>query len=120
MSFSPSVERASFEAIRAERRYRAVDPDNRLVARGLEREWEERLSALEAAKVELSRREEARPRGRGVFGRARKDVLGGAKGGILGAAFGGEANRDAPARGVVDECSRALGLFGAVCGDDGH
>jgi hypothetical protein len=56
------VERASYEASRAERRYRAVDPDNRLVARGLEREWEERLSALEAAKAELSRREEARPR----------------------------------------------------------
>ena len=55
------VERASYEASRAERRYRAVDPDNRLVARGLEREWEERLSALEAAKAELSRREEARP-----------------------------------------------------------
>ena len=56
------VERASYEASRAERRYRAVDPDNRLVARGLEREWEERLGALEAAKAELSRREEARPR----------------------------------------------------------
>ncbi len=55
------VERATYEATRAERRYRAVDPDNRLVARGLEREWEERLSALEAAKAELSRREEARP-----------------------------------------------------------
>ncbi len=35
------VEQASYEASRAERRYRAVDPDNRLVARGLEREWEE-------------------------------------------------------------------------------
>ena len=56
------VERASYEASRAERRYRAIDPDNRLVARGLEREWEERLSALEAAKAELSRREETRPR----------------------------------------------------------
>jgi DNA invertase Pin-like site-specific DNA recombinase len=55
------VERASYEASRAERRYRAVDPDNRLVARGLEREWEERLSALEVAKAELSRREQARP-----------------------------------------------------------
>ncbi|HME20977.1 MAG TPA: hypothetical protein VKI44_06390 [Acetobacteraceae bacterium] len=31
-----AVERASYEAQRAERRYRAVDPDNRLVARGLE------------------------------------------------------------------------------------
>jgi hypothetical protein len=33
------VERASYEASRAERRYMAVDPDNRLVARGLERDW---------------------------------------------------------------------------------
>jgi DNA invertase Pin-like site-specific DNA recombinase len=56
------VERASYEASRAERRYRAVDPDNRLVARGLEREWEESLNALEAARAELARREEERPR----------------------------------------------------------
>src|SRR5215467_4908796 len=50
------VERANYEAQRAERRYRAVDPDNRLVARGLERDWEERLRALETAKLELERR----------------------------------------------------------------
>jgi len=56
------VERAEFEASRAERRYRVVDPDNRLVARGLEREWEEKLTALEAAKVEFARREQQRPR----------------------------------------------------------
>jgi DNA invertase Pin-like site-specific DNA recombinase len=56
------VERAGYEAARAERRYRAVDPDNRLVARGLEREWDERLRALEAAKTELARRECERPR----------------------------------------------------------
>jgi DNA invertase Pin-like site-specific DNA recombinase len=56
------VERASYEASRAERRYRAVDPDNRLVARGLEREWEEGLGALEAARSELARRERERPR----------------------------------------------------------
>jgi hypothetical protein len=56
------VERAHYEAQRAERRHRAVDPDNRLVARGLEREWEERLRALDAAKAELERRERERPR----------------------------------------------------------
>lgn len=56
------VERASFEASRAERRYRTVDPDNRLVARGLERDWEEKLAALETAKAELARREQQRPR----------------------------------------------------------
>ena len=49
-------------ATRAERRYRAVDPDNRLVARGLEREWEQSLSALETAMAELARRERQRPR----------------------------------------------------------
>jgi hypothetical protein len=56
------VERASYAASLAERRYRAVDPDNRLVARGLERAWEESLGALETAKAELARREAERPR----------------------------------------------------------
>ena len=56
------VERASYQAQRAERRYRAVDPDNRLVARGLEREWEGSLRTLEAAKAELARRQQERPR----------------------------------------------------------
>jgi hypothetical protein len=57
-----AVERASYEAQRAERRYRAVDPENRLVARGLEREWEESLKALEAAKADLARHESERRR----------------------------------------------------------
>ena len=55
------VDRATFAVNRAERRYRAVDPDNRLVARSLEREWEEGLRALEAAKIELAHRERQRP-----------------------------------------------------------
>jgi DNA invertase Pin-like site-specific DNA recombinase len=66
------VERASYEAQRAERRYRAVDPDNRLVARGLEREWEERLRALEVARTELERRERQQPR---VISQAERDRL---------------------------------------------
>src|SRR6202162_2456519 len=49
------VERASYAASLAERRYRAVDPDNRLAARGLERAWEESLTSLETAKAELAR-----------------------------------------------------------------
>ena len=56
------VERAQYAANLAERRYRAVDPDNRLVARGLERAWEESLTALDTAKAELARREHERPR----------------------------------------------------------
>ena len=56
------VERAGYAASKAERRYRAVDPDNRLVARGLEADWEQALSEFAAAKAELARRETARPR----------------------------------------------------------
>jgi DNA invertase Pin-like site-specific DNA recombinase len=57
-----AAERAGYEAQRAERRYRAVDAENRLVARGLESEWEQRLRELEQAKAELARRERERPR----------------------------------------------------------
>jgi DNA invertase Pin-like site-specific DNA recombinase len=39
------LERARYEAEDAERRYRAVDPENRLVARSLEQRWEETLRA---------------------------------------------------------------------------
>lgn len=55
------VERARYGAQRAERRYRAVEPENRLVARTLEAEWEHRLTELAAAEAELSRRERERP-----------------------------------------------------------
>jgi DNA invertase Pin-like site-specific DNA recombinase len=40
------LEQAEYEARRAERRYKAVDPDNRVVARTLESEWEARLQDL--------------------------------------------------------------------------
>jgi predicted DNA-binding transcriptional regulator AlpA len=55
------VERARYEAQRAERRYRAVEPENRLVARGLESEWENRLRDLATAESELRRREQQHP-----------------------------------------------------------
>jgi hypothetical protein len=41
-----------------------VDPENRLVARGLEAEWEQSLRQLEAARAELTRREHQWPRAR--------------------------------------------------------
>ncbi len=44
------IERVQYEADLARRRYRAVDPDNRLVARSLEREWNEKL--LEVDRME--------------------------------------------------------------------
>ena len=41
------LERAQYEADLARRRYMAVDPDNRLVARSLERDWNEKLTEAE-------------------------------------------------------------------------
>ena len=65
------LERARYEAEDAERRYRAVDPENRLVARSLEQRWEETLRAerqvrddydrfLREQPPQLSREERAR------------------------------------------------------------
>ncbi|PTL78642.1 recombinase family protein, partial [Vitiosangium sp. GDMCC 1.1324] len=65
------LERARYEAQLAERRYKAVDPDNRVVARTLEREWNEKLGEMEALerehqqvlrheKVELTSQDRAR------------------------------------------------------------
>ena len=70
------VERAKYAASLAERRYLAVDPDNRLVARGLERTWEQSLAELEAAKRELAHREQERPRVLSSEERARLGALG--------------------------------------------
>jgi hypothetical protein len=56
------AEQARYHAARAERRYRAVDPENRLVARGLETEWEHALRELAGAEAELARRNAARPK----------------------------------------------------------
>lgn len=56
------AEHARYEAQRAERRYRAVDPENRLVARGLETAWEKSLRDLRVAESELASREQHRPR----------------------------------------------------------
>jgi hypothetical protein len=55
------VEQARYAALKAERRYRAVDPENRLVARGLETEWNTALQTLADAEAELTRREQRRP-----------------------------------------------------------
>lgn len=51
------LEAARFEARLAERRYKAVDPDNRVVARTLEREWNDKLTDIETLE---SQRQDAR------------------------------------------------------------
>ena len=55
------LERASQEANRAFRQYNAVEPENRLVARSLERAWEESLLAQRALEEEYRRFQKAQP-----------------------------------------------------------
>jgi DNA invertase Pin-like site-specific DNA recombinase len=50
------IEKARYAAEKAERRYRRVEPENRLVARTLEAQWENKLSELADAEEELERR----------------------------------------------------------------
>jgi DNA invertase Pin-like site-specific DNA recombinase len=57
------LERARFEAGRAERQYTAVEPENRVVARTLETRWNQALVEVELqeARLEQRKREAARP-----------------------------------------------------------
>jgi hypothetical protein len=49
------LERARYETTLARRRYESVDPQNRLVARTLERDWEAALTAEQTAQAEHER-----------------------------------------------------------------
>jgi len=57
------LERASYEADRAGRHYRLIEPENRLAARQLAREWEEKLEAHRKLQEDYRRfvREQPRP-----------------------------------------------------------
>lgn len=48
------IERAHYEADLARRRFYAVDPENRLVARTLEREWNEKLQEVQRLECEYA------------------------------------------------------------------
>jgi len=56
------LERARYEADRAARQYHAVEPENRLVVRTLERAWEERLVALQRLEEDYRRVQGQQPR----------------------------------------------------------
>lgn len=56
------LQRVRYEVDRAERQYQAVEPENRLVARSLERAWEENLEAERTLQEENRRRENQQPR----------------------------------------------------------
>lgn len=55
------VERARYEAIRAERAFHACEPENRLVARSLETRWEHKLQELNEAEAELAEQTKPAP-----------------------------------------------------------
>lgn len=59
------IEKASYEAERARRQYDAVEPENRLVARTLEKRWNEKLERVEVvrqqAKVQCGTTAELQP-----------------------------------------------------------
>ena len=57
-----AVERARYDADRAERAFCAVEPENRLVARSLEARWEARLAALTEAEQALEAAQDTLPR----------------------------------------------------------
>src|SRR6266567_199942 len=56
-----AVERARYDADRAERAFCAVEPENRLVARSLEARWEARLAALTEAEQALEAAQDTLP-----------------------------------------------------------
>ena len=69
-------ERARYEAERARRQYDAVEPENRLVARSLERAWEDKLRAVEAIEQEYARWRSEGPLVIGAADRAQLQRLG--------------------------------------------
>lgn len=54
------LEQAEYEARLSERRYKSIDPDNRVVARTLERDWEMKLREVERLRQKLEEVERQR------------------------------------------------------------
>jgi DNA invertase Pin-like site-specific DNA recombinase len=55
------LERARYQAQRVERQYRAVEPENRLVARTLERQWDEALQEVRRLEEDYTRFQRQQP-----------------------------------------------------------
>jgi DNA invertase Pin-like site-specific DNA recombinase len=69
------LERAGYEVDRTKRQYDAVDPANRLVARELERQWEQKLSEKQRLDEEYARFLAEQPRHLSVSDRERIGTL---------------------------------------------
>lgn len=67
------IERAEYEAMRAQRQYDAVDPDNRLVARNLEKHWEKKLR--EAEKISREYQDWSQQRSNAISPQAEGELL---------------------------------------------
>jgi hypothetical protein len=102
------VEQARYAATRAERRYRSVDPENRLVARGLETEWNTALAALADTEAELSRREQRRPGALTAAERQAVMALGDDLGQVWNAPTTTDKDRKQLLRTLLDEVSITL------------
>ena len=97
------VEQARYQAEKAERRYRQVEPEHRLVARGLERDWENALTQLAEAEAELTLRERQRPRALTDEERERLLALGGDLGRVWAAPSTSDRDRKQLLRTLIDE-----------------
>jgi hypothetical protein len=102
------VEQARYHASRAERRYRAVDPDNRLVARGLEAEWEQALREVADAEAELGRRQAARPKSLALQEKQAILALGDDLGSVWDAPTTTDKDRKQLLRTLIDEANITL------------
>ena len=69
------LERAGYETDRARRQYDAVDPENRLVARELERQWEQTLTERQRLDEDYARFQAEQPRHLSATDRTRIEAL---------------------------------------------
>lgn len=96
------LERAQYEADRAERQYKAVDPENRLVARSLEQQWEESLRSHRRLQDDYDRFVATRPPQLSAGERARITALSQAIPDLWSATETTNADRKKIVRCVVD------------------
>jgi DNA invertase Pin-like site-specific DNA recombinase len=96
------LERARYEAARAERQYRAVEPENRLVARTLEQDWEAALAAEDQLKAESARCMASEPTALSAEERARIRQLAGDLPALWNAETTGNDERQAIVRLLVE------------------
>ena len=69
------LERAGYDVDRARRQYDAVDPENRLVARELERQWEQKLAEHQRLEEDYARFQAEQPRQLSSTDRKRIEAL---------------------------------------------